>query len=167
MHSEWIVLATAGGWVWGSFLNTLVDRTARAGDPHPGTALSPVRSRCMHCGRKLSLAELVPIVSYVALGGHCGTCHMPIGARTLVIEILTPVLFGVFALALAQTEQHSAWIILLSFGFSALSWLLVAIPVLVEERRPKPHFLAIGVVLFAGLVLTAVIIALDVMTLKA
>jgi prepilin signal peptidase PulO-like enzyme (type II secretory pathway) len=110
---------------------------------------------------------LVPVLSYLLLRGKCRSCDAPIGKRTLWIEILTPLLFGVYAFALAQIEQHVAWIVLSAFGFATISWLLVAIPLLAEGRRPKPRFVAVGIGLFAGLVVTAIVMALDVMTVNA
>jgi prepilin signal peptidase PulO-like enzyme (type II secretory pathway) len=165
--TEWVAVSVAFGWVWGSFLNTLIDRTSKPGEPPVGTPVSPARSRCLDCGQVLAWTDLVPIFSYLVLRGRCRHCGAPIGRRTLVIEVLTPLLFGAFALALAELDQHAAWIVLAGFGFATISWLLVALPLLAEGRRPKLRFLAVGIGLFAGLVLTAIVLALDVMTVSA
>ena len=162
-----IVLAVAVGWVWGSFLNLLVDRTPRAGRPSAGTALRPARSHCPGCGVQLAWRDLVPIVSYLALRGRCRACGTAIGRRTLVVECLTPLLFGGFAYALVNIQGHAAWGAVAGFGFAALSWLLVAVPLLIEGRPPKSRFLIIGMGLLAALCASAVVLALDAMIYTA
>jgi leader peptidase (prepilin peptidase) / N-methyltransferase len=45
------------------------------------------RSRCDGCGRTLAWYELVPLVSYPALGGRCRTCHTAVGFRVYAWEL--------------------------------------------------------------------------------
>lgn len=45
------------------------------------------RSHCDACGRTLGLIDLVPIVSFVAMGGRCRTCRAPIPRRYLLLEL--------------------------------------------------------------------------------
>jgi leader peptidase (prepilin peptidase)/N-methyltransferase len=163
----WIALATAAGWVWGSFLNLLVDRTPLAGRPFVATPLRPARSICLSCGVQLGWRDLVPVASYLLLRGRCGTCGAAIGRRTLAVECLTPLLFGACAFGLARIERRAGWGALAGFGFATLSWLLVAVPLLIEGRRPRPRFLAVGAGLLAALAVTALALALDVLAVKA
>lgn len=160
----WIGLAALGGWVWGSFLNTVVDRTPRLGDPRGTGPLRPVRSRCGTCGTTVAWYDLVPILSYWALGGRCRTCHSPIGRRTVAVEIATPALFAAFAWLLGKLVGYPALGALAGFGLATVSWLVVAVPLLIEGRQPRPVFLGLGVGLFAALAATAVVMALSVMT---
>ncbi|MFQ6100199.1 MAG: prepilin peptidase [Anaerolineae bacterium] len=83
----WALLGTAVG----SFLNVLADRL-----PERQSFLFP-SSHCVACGRELSAAELVPVWSYLALGGHCRTCGAPIGVRILAVELGTGLLFALAA----------------------------------------------------------------------
>jgi prepilin signal peptidase PulO-like enzyme (type II secretory pathway) len=172
MIVEGVVLAAAVGWMLGSFLNTIVDRTPVADAPPSSdgeTIFRPARSRCPSCGRTLAVRDLVPIASYVALGGVCRTCRAPIGRRTLVIELLTPACFAAFAMALAAVGpqaaigRHAALGTLAASGFATIAWLVVAVPMLLEARRPKTWFLGIGMALFAALAITAVLMSLDVL----
>jgi prepilin signal peptidase PulO-like enzyme (type II secretory pathway) len=160
--TAWIALAAVVGWLWGSFLNTVVDRTPLARQPAGDELLQPPRSRCPRCSASLAWFDLVPIGSYLALRGRCRSCGAEIGGRTLAIEGLTPALFAVFAWLLAQIEGYPAWSALAGFGFATLSWLIVAVPLLVEGRQPRPAFVALGVGLMASLAITAVVVALDV-----
>jgi prepilin signal peptidase PulO-like enzyme (type II secretory pathway) len=145
----------------------LVDRTPIEGQPSDGTMLRPLRSRCPGCGTQLAWRELIPVVSYVALRGICRTCRNRIGTRTLVIEALTPALFAAFALGVLMVRGYAVWAALAGFGYATLSWLLVAVPMLLESRRPKPGFLVLGIGLLAALCLTAIFMALDTFTAAA
>lgn len=158
-----IWIATLVGWLLGSFLNTLVDRTAHTGEPS-APLFQPVRSRCPKCEAQLHWYDLLPIASYLLLQGHCRICHAAIGRRTLVVEVLTPILFAGFAWLLTMIEGYPAWGAVAGFGFGALSWLIVAVLLLLEGRAPRPTFLAMGMGLFAALAVTAIVMALDAMT---
>lgn len=164
--SGWIALAVLTGWVWGSFLNLLVDRTPMAGRPFTATPLRPARSFCPGCGAVLGWRDLVPVLSYLLLRGRCRKCGAAIGRRTLAVESLTPLLFGALAFALSRIDRRAEWGALAASGFALLSWLLVAVPLAIEGRRPRPRFFAIGMGLLAALAFAAVAMAREGMTLK-
>ncbi len=55
------------------------------------------RSACPHCGRVLSAIDLVPLFSWICLGGRCRTCRAPIGWSYPLTEALASVAcIGVF-----------------------------------------------------------------------
>ncbi len=74
------------GAILGSFLNVLIDRL-----PRQKTVLFG-RSRCESCHRILAARDLIPIISYLALSGHCRYCHAKIPQRLLVVEIASGIL---------------------------------------------------------------------------
>jgi leader peptidase (prepilin peptidase)/N-methyltransferase len=45
------------------------------------------RSHCDRCGRTLAWFELIPLISYPALGGHCRTCHTRVSLGVYVWEL--------------------------------------------------------------------------------
>ena len=45
------------------------------------------RSSCLHCGYELKWYDLIPVVSWLSLGGKCRSCKHPIGKFELVIEL--------------------------------------------------------------------------------
>lgn len=57
-------------------------------------------SYCPNCKAKLTFKDLIPIVSYIALGGKCSHCGQKIRIRYLVLEVLSGLVFLCFALAL-------------------------------------------------------------------
>jgi len=48
---------------------------------------------CPECKVRLKFADIIPIVSYLKLGGKCRDCKAKIPKKYLIIEILTPLLF--------------------------------------------------------------------------
>jgi len=75
------------GTVVGSFLNVLIYRL-----PREESIVAPP-SHCPACGRRLAPLDLVPLVSFLALGRKCRYCRAPIGWRYFVVELLTGMAF--------------------------------------------------------------------------
>jgi leader peptidase (prepilin peptidase)/N-methyltransferase len=46
------------------------------------------RSKCLSCGETLHASDLIPVFSYVFLGGKCRYCKSTYGVSALVIELL-------------------------------------------------------------------------------
>jgi prepilin signal peptidase PulO-like enzyme (type II secretory pathway) len=55
--------------------------------------LSKDHSRCLHCGYELRWYDLIPLVSWVTLGGRCRDCRKPIGIMEPLIELGTAAFF--------------------------------------------------------------------------
>lgn len=73
----------------GSFANVCVARF-----PY-GEGVVRGRSRCPHCGVTLrAWPDLLPVASWVLLGGRCRACRGPISARYPALEIFMAVLFA-------------------------------------------------------------------------
>lgn len=53
------------------------------------------RSRCLHCHHELAWYDLVPLVSWLSLGGKCRYCRTPIGYFEPLIEVAVAVFFVV------------------------------------------------------------------------
>jgi leader peptidase (prepilin peptidase)/N-methyltransferase len=51
------------------------------------------RSRCLHCEHPLAWYDLLPLVSWVSLGGKCRYCHTKIGRFEPLMEIGVAVFF--------------------------------------------------------------------------
>lgn len=51
------------------------------------------RSECEHCHHKLGALDLIPIVSWLMLGGKCRYCGKPIGWLPFVTEVTVAALF--------------------------------------------------------------------------
>lgn len=81
------------GLVLGSFSTALVHRIPRgipwAWDSSSNKKSQPVYSSCVSCGHRLSVLDLVPVLSWLFLRGRCRHCGTKIGAHYLLIESLT------------------------------------------------------------------------------
>jgi prepilin signal peptidase PulO-like enzyme (type II secretory pathway) len=55
------------------------------------------RSYCPKCEHKLGFFDLIPIFSYIFLRGKCRYCKEKIGLTNFLVEILTGVIFVLFA----------------------------------------------------------------------
>lgn len=60
--------------------------------PLMGPSLKDDHSRCLMCGHRLGMRDLLPLVSWLSTGGKCRYCHQPIGW-------LEPLMEGGMALA--------------------------------------------------------------------
>ncbi len=75
----------------GSFLNVVIDRTT-VGKPIFGR--NYWRSYCDHCRATLSTLDLVPIISFMGLGGRCRWCRRKLSWQYPIVETLTGFLFA-------------------------------------------------------------------------
>jgi leader peptidase (prepilin peptidase) / N-methyltransferase len=100
----------------GSLLGVLVQRLP-AGRP-----VALARSACTGCGRRLTPPELVPIFSYLRLGGRCRCGAAAIGRFHLAIE-LAAVTVPASAL-LAGARGPALWAgLALGWGLLTLAWI--------------------------------------------
>lgn len=100
----------------GSFLNVVIYRLPR------NIPLALDRSKCPSCGHILSAADLIPLFSFMCLGGKCRYCGEKISPLYPVIEGFTGIAFGLCG-SIYGIGLYSA---LLCAFFSALitAWLI-------------------------------------------
>lgn len=127
-----VTLAGLLGLVVGSFLSALTWRLPRGGSVARG------RSACVHCGRTLSVRDLVPVLSWLAARGRCRACGGAIPARYPLIEATTAVLFMAIAVRAASVEQAVA--------LAGLAAVLVALAVIDLEHGLLPDVLTLAAV---------------------
>jgi len=88
----------------------------------PLTKSSPTtdRSRCLHCGHTLAWYDLLPLASWVTLGGKCRYCRKPIGAFEPLMELGMAAFFVLSYLlwpeALVSTLQIAHFVLWLVAG---------------------------------------------------
>ena len=94
----------------GSFLGVLVDRVSRDEKFLLG------RSYCESCHHPLSWQDLVPVFSYLFLGGRCRYCQAKIPLWLPAIELLTA---GAFTLVVWQSWGLVWWLVFLRLVIAA------------------------------------------------
>ncbi|WP_309572155.1 prepilin peptidase [Deinococcus sp.] len=87
-----VIFASILGLLVGSFSNVLIWRIPR----RESIAFPP--SHCPNCDHRLAVIDLVPVVSWLSLGGKCRYCRAPIKSRYPVVETLTGLGYAVIAL---------------------------------------------------------------------
>lgn len=79
------------GTIIGSFLNVVALRY------NTGLSIIKGRSKCFSCGNNLSWYELIPLFSFLFLGGKCSSCKSKISYQYFIVELMTGILFvGLF-----------------------------------------------------------------------
>ena len=99
------------------------------------------RSVCLHCGHRLSRLELIPIFSWLFLGGKCKKCKTKIGLMEFFSEITMALIFASFSFRtgslIQQILQHTGPLnsaplvifevikLLLLFAIFTIMWILL------------------------------------------
>jgi len=105
-----LIIVLLFGILIGSFLNVCIYRIPRKED----IVYTP--SHCMSCGNKIKWYDLVPIFSWLALGGKCRYCKAKLSKQYPIIEMTNGVAYmGIFYILGFNSEAF-----LISILFSAL-----------------------------------------------
>jgi leader peptidase (prepilin peptidase)/N-methyltransferase len=120
-----ICISTVVGLCIGSFLNVVAYRLPA------GVSLVSPGSACPGCGASIRPYDNVPVISWLALRGHCRACDTEISARYPLTEAATGALFA--AVVLATGAHAQVW---LDLCFVAA---LVAITRIDLEHRIIPN----------------------------
>lgn len=89
MEMAYTILVFIVGLVFGSFFNVVGLRV-----PMKESIVRPP-SHCTNCHRQLTAIDLVPVLSYVCLGGKCRSCGQTISWIYPMMELLTGGLFAI------------------------------------------------------------------------
>ena len=103
------------GLVFGSFFTLAVYRIPRKENIVYG------RSHCTSCNHKLGFLDLIPVLSYIFLGGKCRYCKEKIRIRYLLLEVLSGIVF----LAIALTRDISSSLVELCFIYLFISGMFI------------------------------------------
>ena len=114
-HLLFTIFSAFFGLAVGSFLNVCIYRIPK------GTFFTEKHSYCPKCGQPLKWYDMVPVFSWIFLGGKCRNCKEKISARYPIVESLNAVLWtlsayfiGLNANAFIYDALFSAFIIILS-----------------------------------------------------
>jgi len=69
------------------------------------------RSKCNNCKKTLKWYELVPILSFIVLGGKCKSCKVKISWQYPIVEFLTGLVFFLVPLQLGQGIPALIWVL--------------------------------------------------------
>ena len=102
------------GTLFGSFFTLAVYRIPIKQD------ITHTRSYCPKCNHKLSFLDMIPILSYIFLGGKCRYCKEKIRIRYFLLEVLSGIVFVVFAVSIKLSLIDIQYEALIYFIFAIL-----------------------------------------------
>lgn len=108
MEIMYAVVFGVFGLVFGSFFNVVGLRV-----PMKESIVAPP-SHCTNCQRRLTALDLVPVLSYVFLGGKCRSCGSKISWIYPLFELMTGVLFAFAYWELGFTMELAVAILFIS-----------------------------------------------------
>ena len=131
------------GTVFGSFYTLAVYRIPRNID------IIKKHSYCPNCNHKLGFWELIPILSYICLGGKCKHCKQKIRPRYLILEILGGVIFVLFALIFNINVENLSKdnIIIYVFTILYLTEIILISGIDKEYNKINKKVLAYGIII--------------------
>lgn len=157
MEVYYTVVLFLFGIVLGSFYNVVGYRLPK------GESIVKPPSHCPNCGHRLGPSELIPVFSYLFLGGKCKNCKQKISLFYPLFELATGLLFALsyllfgfsIELAIALTFVSALLIIIISDYQTMIipdEVLLVAITLILILIGIKDGFSGVGTAFFNGLI---------------
>lgn len=131
------------GTVFGSFYTLAVYRIPKNID------IVKKHSYCPNCNHKLGVFELIPVLSYIFLGGKCKKCKQKIRIRYLILEVLGGASFVILAKALKLDVYHLNLSSIIVFAFTVLylTAIILISGIDKEYRKIDKRVLAYGIII--------------------
>ena len=119
------------GTLFGSFYTLAVYRIPRKID------ITHTHSFCPNCNHKLGFFELIPVLSYIFLGGKCKECKEKIRPRYIMLEILSGLTFVIIASLLKIDANNLDEEVLIQFAFIVLYLVAIFIIAGIDKENIK------------------------------
>lgn len=128
------------GVVVGSFLTLAIHRIPKKQD------ITHTRSYCPKCNHRLNFLDLIPILSYIFLGGKCRYCHEKIRPRYFIIEATSGIVFLLFvaSLNIDLLNIEIKKIAILIFGMLFIAVIYMIVGIFKEYKRIEKGVLTFG-----------------------
>ena len=133
------------GTLFGSFFTLAIYRIPLGKD------ITHERSFCPNCNHKLSFLDMIPILSYILLGGKCRYCKQKIRPRYLLLEILSGIVFVLFAMSIKLNILTSpvSSLVYFIFGLLYIATLFIIAGIDKEKIKIEKSVLLFGYVVEA------------------
>lgn len=138
----YIIIFTIGI-TFGSFYTLAVYRIPQGQD------ITHTHSYCPHCKHKLNIFDLIPILSYIFLGGKCRYCKQKIRPRYLILEILSGLFFVIVAYLMGLNVYNLEILKIIQYIFFVLffTFSVLAIGIYIDSKKVNKAVLIYGVVI--------------------
>lgn len=130
------------GILFGSFYTLAVYRIPKKQD------IIHTHSYCPNCNHKLGFFELIPIFSYIFLGGKCKHCGKKIRIRYLMLEVLSGITFVLIAMGL-NLDVYSlklTTIISIAFTYLYITCIFLIAGIDKEHRKIEKSVIYYGII---------------------
>lgn len=131
------------GTVFGSFYTLAVYRIPKRQD------ITHTHSYCPKCEHKLGFWDLIPVWSYIFLGGKCRYCKEKIRPRYFILETMSGIIFLAVAYFMKLNIENITIIKLVDYGFFVLYFTFIVLMAGIdkEKREINRSVLAYGIIL--------------------
>ena len=151
MNSLIILFIFIIGLIFGSFFNVCIYRIPR------GENIAFPPSHCTNCNNKLKPLELIPVISYIILGGKCKNCSSKISIMYPLIEVLNGIIYVLIYMKFGLTLNFVKYIILFS---------ILLIASIIDIKTQEVYFsisltgFIVGVIFLISILIPLIIIGL-------
>ena len=119
------------GTVFGSFFTLAIYRIPKRQD------ITHTHSYCPSCNHKLGFLDLIPVFSYIFLGGKCRYCKQKIRPRYFIVELISGLLFITFAYLLGLNVYNLEIIKIIEYVFFVLYFTFIILVSGIDKEYKK------------------------------
>ena len=143
MNIFFYILLFIIGTLFGSFYTLAVYRIPKRQD------ITHTHSYCPNCKNKLGFLDLIPVFSYIFLGGKCRYCKEKIRPRYLILEVLSGLMFVVIAYVMKLNYNNLTLMKIVEYGFMVfyITFLMLIIGIDKENRKIDKYVSIYGIVI--------------------
>lgn len=129
MNILFYLIIFAMGITFGSFYTLAVYRIPKGQD------ITHTHSYCPNCKHKLGTLDLIPVFSYIFLGGKCRYCKEKIRPRYFILETLSGLVFVLMAFLLNLDIYSITITKVIDYAFFALYFTFIVLLAGIDQER--------------------------------
>lgn len=143
MNIFFYIIIFAIGITFGSFYTLAVYRIPKGED------ITHTHSYCPKCKHKLNFIDLIPVFSYIFLGGKCRYCKQKIRPRYLILETVSGLAFIVMAILLGLNVYDLTIQKIIEYAFFVLyfTFIILMSGIDKEYRKINKPVLMFGIII--------------------
>ena len=119
------------GILFGSFYTLAVYRIPKGQD------ITHTHSYCPKCEHKLGFLDLIPVFSYIFLGGKCRYCKEKIRPRYFIIELISGIFFVIVAYLMGLSIEKLNIISIIDYAFIVLYFTFIVLMAGIDKENVK------------------------------
>jgi leader peptidase (prepilin peptidase)/N-methyltransferase len=131
------------GITFGSFFTLAVYRIPKGED------ITHTHSYCPKCNHKLGILDLIPVFSYILLGGKCRYCKEKIRPRYLILETISGLFFVVVAYLMKLSIYNLNLLNIIEYSFMILyfTFIIITSGIDKEHKMINKPLLVYGIII--------------------